>query len=319
MYKKLPKGSWPVMFTPFTKSKEVDYDALDAELDFYLETQQAGLFTNALSGEVFNLTNEECLKIARRLVERAAGRIPIVSSGNLGETLDAQAESMKAVQETGVDAVIILLSALPNPVSLVDQVLQLAEKVDGPLGLYECPVPEHRLLNAEEVRTIASTGRFVFMKETSRTVPTYTEKMRAAEGTPMRVYQANLRCSPGSLENGSPGICGIFSNFCPEWTARLCEVGHTSSEEREALFRSLVAFHDVAIKHGYPSSGKYLLQRRGLPITTVARARHTHEFGSADQGYIDRFMEGTDVKKPSISQSQLDTLLEELGTPPIFD
>ncbi|MCA9427707.1 MAG: dihydrodipicolinate synthase family protein, partial [Candidatus Omnitrophica bacterium] len=152
MHPLLPDGSWPVMFTPFHENKEIDFEALDEEFDFYLENRQAGLFVNALSGEVFDLEKDECLKIASRLVERSAGRLPIVSSGNFGSTLEEQAESMKAVRDTGVDAVIILLSALPDSTALVDQVLELTEKVGGPLGLYECPVPEHRILDAEQVR-----------------------------------------------------------------------------------------------------------------------------------------------------------------------
>lgn len=319
MPSKLPNGSWPVLFTPFTESKEVDMKALDAELDLYLETRQAGLFANALSGEVFDLSLEECSRIAERLVQRSRGRIPVVSSGNFGPTLDDQARSMKAIRETGVDAVIILISALPSPNSLVGQILRLAEKVEGPLGLYECPVPEHRLLTPDEVKILASSGRFVFMKETSRTVPTYTEKLHAAQGTPMQVFQANLRCAPGSLENGAPGLCGIFSNFCPEWTARLCELGGASSEEGAAVFRSLVAFHDVAIKNGYPSSGKYFLQKRGLPITTVSRSTHTHAFGEKDRSAIDRFLGQVSQEDLILSQEDLEQILKDLGTAPIFD
>ncbi|MCA9436002.1 MAG: dihydrodipicolinate synthase family protein, partial [Candidatus Omnitrophica bacterium] len=221
--------------------------------------------------------------------------------------------------DTGVDAVIILLSALPDPTTLVDQVLELTEKVGGPLGLYECPVPEHRILDAEQVRSIAKTGEFVFMKETSRTVPTYTEKMRAAEGTPMKVFQANLRCSPGSLANGSPGVCGIFSNFCPEWTAKLCEIGAEPSEEREALFQSLVAFHDVAVKHGYPTSGKYYLTKRGLKIKPVSRTHHTRPFSESDREFIDTFLENADYSPSSITEEKLAGLLNSLGTAPIFD
>jgi 4-hydroxy-tetrahydrodipicolinate synthase len=319
MIHELPSGSWPVLFTPFTSSKEVDGDGLDASLDFYLETGQAGIFANALSGEVFSLTKEECLQIATRLVRRSAGRLPVVSSGNFGATLDQQAESMKAISHTGVSAVVILLSALPEPTDLAEQVLELAEKVDCPLGIYECPVPEHRLLDADGVRRIAATGKFSFMKETSRTVGTYTEKMKAAEGTPLKVFQANLRCTPGSLENGSPGVCGIFSNFCPEWTARLCEIGATPSPERDSLMRALVAFHDVATRTGYPSSGKYLLEKRGLPIAPISRSHHTHEFSEQDQAFLDKFLEGMNFQTPSISEERLASLLEEIGAPPLVD
>jgi 4-hydroxy-tetrahydrodipicolinate synthase len=320
MHSTLPNGSWPVIFTPFTESNEVDYRALDAAFDFYLGTRQAGLFANALSGEVFDLTLDECVQIAARLVNRSAGRLPILSGAASGNTLEEQAEALKALQGTGVDATVILLSALPKPDSLVEQVLELAEKVEGPLGLYECPLPEHRLLDAEQVRTLASTGRFVFLKETSRQTEIFLEKLAAAEGTPLRVFQANLRCAPESLRDGAPGVCGIFCNFCPEWSATLCD-RKAPKADRETAFRALVAFHDAILSHGYPASGKYLLQKRGVAMTLATRKFHNRRFDDSDRAFLDSFFAefGLADGAPSVTQERLEKLLTELGAIKLVD
>jgi len=45
----------------------------------------AGIFSVCLSSEMFQLSNEERLAIARRVVEKAAGRVPVVAGGRCSE------------------------------------------------------------------------------------------------------------------------------------------------------------------------------------------------------------------------------------------
>lgn len=47
----MPDGLWPVMLTPFTEEKEVDYQGLKALTRWYLEQGAAGLFAVCLSNE----------------------------------------------------------------------------------------------------------------------------------------------------------------------------------------------------------------------------------------------------------------------------
>jgi 4-hydroxy-tetrahydrodipicolinate synthase len=97
-------GAWPVLFTPFTPTGAIDYDALDELAEFYVEAGVAGLFASCLSSEVFDLTRDERLEINRRLVRRVGGRVGIVAGGNFGATLEEQAAGLQEAYESGVDA-----------------------------------------------------------------------------------------------------------------------------------------------------------------------------------------------------------------------
>ena len=58
-----------------------------------------------------------------------------------------------------------------------------------PLGLYETPVPKARNLTPDMVRWVAQSGRFNFLKDTSLSVSTLLEKIKAGksvEGTPLK-------------------------------------------------------------------------------------------------------------------------------------
>jgi dihydrodipicolinate synthase/N-acetylneuraminate lyase len=66
------------------------------------------------------------------------------------------------------------------------------------------------------------------------------------------------------------GHCGTVANFAPELLHRYFETDDPKEQER--LYRSLEAINGAVCGKGYPGSGKYVLQKRGLHLTTVTRA-----------------------------------------------
>ena len=244
----IPPGAIPVLFTPFTEDNQVDYTALEELVHFYLMSGVKTLFTACHSGEVFQLSSEESRTTTHRVLNMVNDQVTIVSGANLGRTLDEQADSIKYFQDMGVDASVIIVSMLPSPDKLLDQILTLAERTTGPLGIYECPYPEHRLLSVSEVKEIASSERFVFMKETSRKVEVHEKKLQAAEGTPLRIYQANLRCMPGSFLAGTWGHCGTVVNICPELCNAYFDSTIKCEEIRERVQNALQSIHDMMIR-----------------------------------------------------------------------
>lgn len=299
LFDRIAPGAWPVMFTPFTPAGYVDYQALDELADFYVDAGVAGLFVNCLSGEVFHLQWKEMVEIARRVALRVGGRAGVVSGANMGDTLEDQARCVDTMFGTGVDACVVILSALPSPHDLAGQLLELCDMTSAPLGLYECPVPEHRLLSPEEIGRIAPCGRFYFMKETSRSAAVCGEKVRAARDTSLKIYQASFKETPESLVLGAAGHCGVIANICPELTAALCGPARTDPRLREDVFRSLLAAHGAMTKRGYPASGKYILGKRGLSLSDFTRTLPPDAFTDDDRRALDAFFDGFDFLRPT--------------------
>jgi len=302
-------GAYPVLFTPFTESGEVDYPALDELADFYVEGGVGGLFAVCLSGDMFNLTPQERLEVSRRLVERVGDRITIVSGGNFAPGPEAQAAELEAMHQTGAAASVVILSGLPSSSDLGGQLLRLADLTTAPLGLYECPVPEHRLMTVDDIARVAPTGRFVFMKETSPSADIVVEKTCKTVGTPLGMFPARLRSTPEALAVGAVGHCGTIANVAPELCARMCDP-ELPQEERTRAYDALVELHDVMAAHNYPISGKYILQRRGLRLTLKCRATAAERFTQEDRDALDAFLDGFrfDVAEPG--------RLEQLGMTP---
>ena len=87
------------------------------------------------------------VEIGRFVKERAAGRVPVVTSGHISDSLEAQAQELNAIAETGADALILLTNRLAREeesdeiwLENLKKLLEMLPK-DIPLGFYECPIP----------------------------------------------------------------------------------------------------------------------------------------------------------------------------------
>src|SRR3954453_18969984 len=79
-------GIIPVMLTPFHDDGSVDYEGLDRLTDWYLAEGADALFAVCQSSEMQFLTRAEKAAIAKRVVARVGGRVPVVASGHTSET-----------------------------------------------------------------------------------------------------------------------------------------------------------------------------------------------------------------------------------------
>lgn len=262
MSDKFPNGVYPVMLTPFTENNEVDYESLGKLVDWYIEKGVAGLFADCQSSEMFFLSFEERVKIGNFVKDRANGKVPVVTSGHISDSLEEQAKELTAIAGTGADAVILLTNRLAKEEESDEVWLENLKKLldmipqDVPLGFYECPYPYKRLVAPELLKWCADTGRFYFIKDTSCEVDNMKAKLEAIEGTDMKLFNANTATLLETLDMGAAGYSGVMANFHPEVYVKLCEI----YKENHADARRIADFLTVASmieRQVYPLNAKY--------------------------------------------------------------
>ena len=272
-----PGGAWPVMLTPFTEENQVDYDALGALIDWYIQEGVSGLFAVCQSSEMFFLSLEERVSIARYCVQKAAGRIPVIASGHISDAFEDQVRELKAIGETGVDAVILITNRLAakeesDQVWIANlQKLLDALPEDMKLGFYECPYPYKRVLSKEMAQWCARTGRFYFLKDTSCDIRNINDKLEVIRGTNLKLYNANTATLLESLLNGAAGYSGVMCNSQCRLYAWF--TAHYDSPEAQGLSDMLTVTSWMEHEY-YPVNAKlYLQKHEGLPMTTVCRTK----------------------------------------------
>lgn len=274
-----PGGVWPVMLTPFSRDGAIDEAGLRALVDWYIANGVDGLFASCQSSEIFNMDEDERVRVARVTVGQAAGRVPVVASGHTDYEPEAQARVISRMAETGVDAVILITNRLagedePDSVLLANT-KRLMGLIDPgiKLGLYECPTPYKRLLSLPVIRALAETGRFYFLKDTCCDAEAIRKKQEACAGSNLKVYNANTTTLLRSLRDGA-GYSGVMANFHPGLYVWLTRNPH---DPRAEMVQNVLTVCSFIERQMYPVNAKYHLQAfEGLPITTVCRVRdHT--------------------------------------------
>ncbi len=286
-----PDGAWPILLTGFDEHNKLDLPAVGALLDFYDELGIPGVLALGQASEMLLLNDVERFAIAEFVANHPRRNLTIATVANFGATLPDQARSLERVFDLGVDVVVVALALLPSPRDLGEQLLELTRMVapELRLGIYEIPEPEHRLLNAEEVGAVAASGRYYFMKETSRDPAAFSAKVKAAAGTNLKIFQANLQALPPTMEAGSAGFCGWMPIVAPELCAQVCELS-LPADLRKLAHDKLVAFNDVMVAHGFPASAKHILAGRGLAIQPCSRASAARKFFEIDSTALDRYI-----------------------------
>ncbi|WP_227379405.1 dihydrodipicolinate synthase family protein [Haladaptatus halobius] len=306
----LPSGVWPAMVTPFTDSRDVDWQSLDRLVEWYLNTGADGLFPVSLSSEMYELTDAERVSIVERVVDVADGRVPVIATGTFGRQISDEAAFVRRLSDTGADAIVVnaaeMAAAAETDEQWAARIEQLLALTDGiPLGLYECPIPYHRLVSTKTLRDVAATDRFVFVKDTCCDSELLAERVNAVAATSIGLYNANAPLLLESLRNGADGYCGIAANFYPGLLSWLCENYSTDPNVAAALGRFL-SIADYLVRAEYPGGAKRYLARKGV-IETV-HCRSTSDSVSEDH-----------LATLDALESEIEDWRDRLGIVPVSD
>ena len=266
---------YPVMLTPFQKDNEVDVNALKELTEFYIATGSTGLFTNCLTGEMFQLTDNERILVTKTVVDQVAGRQNVVASGTFGLDQNRNIEFIKRIYDTGIYGVILNTNQLATPTESEEVVKKNLSKIldatgDIPLGVYECPVPYKRLLSPQLLGWMGETKRFVFLKDTCCDQDQIVAKLKAVKGTPLQIFNANISTGLSSIKAGAAGLGSTSSNFYPELLSYL-SVNLKGDAQKLNKVNTLITIFDALIHECYPMSAKYFMQLRGLKINLDGR------------------------------------------------
>ncbi|PJG85727.1 dihydrodipicolinate synthase family protein [Conservatibacter flavescens] len=262
------QGIIPVMLTPFQANHEIDYDGLRDLTDWYIHNGADTLFAACQSSEIQFLSLEERIKITETVLAQTAGRIPVVASAHVGQSLDEQVEELSAIYQTGVNAVILITNRLDchnqGTKALKTHFEQLLARLPSniKLGLYECPAPYRRLLTDEEIRYFAEFDNMLVLKDVSCDLETIKRRVALTQNSNLTIVNANAAIAFEAMKAGSEGFSGVFNNIHPDLYAYLYKHKHSKDPMVQELAHFL-AICGAAESFGYPNIAKLMHTKIG--------------------------------------------------------
>ncbi len=148
----------------------------------------------ASPADVF-LSLEERVEIGRFVKERAAGRVPVVTSGHIS-FVGGAGTGAERHRGDGADALILLTNRLAREeesdeiwLENLKKLLEMLPK-DIPLGFYECPYPYKRIISPKLLEWCVASKRFYFIKDTSCDIENIKEKLAVVKGSDLKLFNA---------------------------------------------------------------------------------------------------------------------------------
>ena len=163
------KGLGIALITPFNEDGSVDYASLRNLLDYQLKNGADFLCILATTGETPTLTADEKLEIKNLVVDKVAGRIPILM-GCGGNNTAAVVEELKTGDFRGIDGVLSVCPYYnkPSQEGLYQHFKAIATATKLPVVLYNVPGRTGINMKAETtVRLATDCNNIVAIKEAS--------------------------------------------------------------------------------------------------------------------------------------------------------
>ncbi len=266
MGKKNLYGMGVALVTPFDATGAVDYEALGRLVDFQVESHTDFLCVLGTTAETPTLSVEEQLAVRRTVVERNAGRLPILL-GCGGNCTRSIVNKLTIDKMNDVDAILSVVPYYnkPTQTGMYAHFKAISEATDLPIVLYNVPgrtgvnmLPETTLRLASDCKNV------VGIKEASGNIEQieYILKNRP-EG--FKVFSGDDGITLPLIKSGADGVISVIGNAYAAEFAELVHLAQTGKYvEAEAIDRRFAELYKLLFLDGNPAGVKCLLELRGM-------------------------------------------------------
>jgi 4-hydroxy-tetrahydrodipicolinate synthase len=272
------KGVYIIAATPFVDGGELDLSGLDRLVDWYLERGVDGMTILGQLGEAPKLTHDESLAVARRVLARVGGRVPVVV-GVSSPGHATMAQLTRAVVDAGAAGVMV---APPGTLKGDEAILGWCREATQFLGevpwvLQDFPLAGGPPMSAALVRRIAEAcPTMVVLKHEDWPGLDKIIAIRRQEAEGAR--RLSILCGhggiflPHELDRGADGAMTGFSY--PEMLVDACRL--VQAGRREDAFDLYDLYLPLVRYEQQPGLGlvvrKYVLWQRGALPSPALRA-----------------------------------------------
>ncbi len=267
-------GLGVALVTPFTPDGEIDYISLDRLLDHLVGGGADFIVVHGTTGESPCLTRQERQVVTRRVVERVAGRLPIVIGLGGNDTLEL-GKRFEELDTNGIDGILSVAPYYNKPTQegLYQHFKHLSKCTSLPILLYNVPGRTGvSIMPDTAVRLAKDCPNIVGIKEASGFPNPWEEVAQAMKDEDFVILSGDDGLSANFLRIGAKGVISVAGNAYPELFGHLIHLGmegkHNEADLLQDRFRNLNA-HLFA--NGNPSGIKSLLKTMGLIDHNVLR------------------------------------------------
>ncbi len=259
------EGVFAPISTPFAPDEEVDYEALEFNLDFYARSEILGYLALGSNGENKSLTEDEKLRVLETTVRHKAPRQVVMA----GATYDAQRDTERFFQHAaalGADFGLVLSPGYFRR-QMTEEVLyryfsSVAEASPIPILLYNAPGFCSITLSPPLVARLSEHPNIMGMKDSAASG---IESFLASERDDFHVLAGSANFLLPAMMAGSIGGTVSLANLFPHLAVELFRCGQARDEARGVPLQERVKRINNAIAGEFgPAGVKAAMNLAGL-------------------------------------------------------
>jgi 4-hydroxy-tetrahydrodipicolinate synthase len=259
------RGSIVALVTPMDAQGDVDDSALARLVDLHVESGTAAIVAVGTTGESATLDEREHCAVIARVIELAAGRIPVIGGTGANSTTEA-IRLTRCAAEAGAEAALLVTPYYnkPTQAGLIAHHRAVAEAVDIPQILYNVPGRTACDMSPDTAAELARIDRIIGLKEATGDL-SRIERLRDLCGPEFAIYSGDDATGCESMLRGGDGVISVTSNVAPRDMAAMCRAALTGNrEEALTINRRLDPLHQALFIESNPIPVKWALREMGL-------------------------------------------------------
>lgn len=258
------------ILTPFgaTSGQPLVPPAANGLIDHLIDAGVRGLFTFGSNGEFHVATDDERIAYTAHVVERAAGRVPVIAGVGACST-QATCELARRAQDVGAAGLSVVNPYFLQPTDdeLVAHFEAVANVAEVPVLLYNIPKATGRTISPEVVSRLAAHPRIAGIKDSSGDLTLLRAYLDAGKGCDLDVLVGSDGLISEAHKMGASGaVAGTANLVAPTvvglWNA--LEAGEAAAAHK--LQAALEPVRNVLHLGPVPQMLKRLVELAGYPV-----------------------------------------------------
>ncbi|WGE77688.1 4-hydroxy-tetrahydrodipicolinate synthase [Actinobacillus equuli subsp. haemolyticus] len=270
-------GSIVALVTPMTHG-EVNYEELKKLVEYHVQAGTHAIVSVGTTGESTTLSIDENVKVIKKTVEFADGRIPVIAG--TGSNATEAIILTKLLTNSGVAGCLSVVPYYNKPTQegMYLHYKAIAESTDLPQILYNVPGRTGSDLKPETIGRLAKIPNIVGVKEATGDL-TRLPLIKQLAGEDFIFLSGDDATGLESMKLGGQGVISVTNNVAAADMAKMCELALAGKfDEAEVINQRLMALHHDLFIEANPIPVKWAAYKLGLisepnlrlPLTTLS-------------------------------------------------
>lgn len=212
------EGAGVAIITPFHSNGDINFEKLEALIDFQLENSTDAIIICGTTGEASTMCDEEHLECIKVAVDRVHGRVPVIAGTGSNDTRHG-IELTQNAKKLGADATLQVTPYYNKATQkgLIEHFTAIGKATDLPMILYSVPSRTGVNILPETALALSEYDFVVGLKEATGDI-SQVAQIAALCGDKLDLYSGNDDQIVPILSLGGKGVISVLSNVAPKQT-----------------------------------------------------------------------------------------------------